>query len=566
MQVQSARTTHHSRAMAGGRAKKGAIPTKLGPDDLLANARSELCKLVTQSLTKDYIYPGSKPAATPFALTLKKVSSRGNTYEVFNPDQLTADMLVPAISGKHAGKLVFGRDIFICCSDIDCRKKPSDLPTSWKVQIKKISGEGKMVLGHLKALVDDHIRIAHGGSLPAQGAEAAARVAQQKKERQNDLGAMANKLGFVSAIAQSVRPPAKTPTTQSTARRPPGWGSVLSPIDSDLMPDGNTNGFFILMLPMDQPKAHSFEAIRRSKLSSDEYLNVQAHGTVVSDDVFDLLRRIEMANFIERAPSVLKDAVLLVHRFDTAALIKAQRNQELAALTAEGGLFDKLCSLYQLDQTLGSDVELVCFGLSASVHFSECCWVVNSAKLYSFDSYTTIGHTTVVSAALQPFIEYVIDRAFFVEPNSLELVSPDAIAQQEIGSNVCAFAATLCLGKVLAGAVEAISTLTAIHGDDADDLLALGFSAELCSQMDAINTTMAMYKGARTQAAKALNKLSAEYLVKEKMQKAKEVTGKKRTYEPDDSSVSSFVLSSSSSPAPEEEGEGEDDDADDSDE
>ena len=56
-------------AKAAGRAIE-----KAKPDALLTNARAELSKLVTQSLTADYIYPGSKPPCSPFALTLKKVA------------------------------------------------------------------------------------------------------------------------------------------------------------------------------------------------------------------------------------------------------------------------------------------------------------------------------------------------------------------------------------------------------------------------------------------------------------------------------------------------------------
>jgi hypothetical protein len=96
-------------------------------------------------------------------------------------------------------------------------------------------------------------------------------------------------------------------------------------------------------------------------------------------------------SYLERAPIALKDVVLLVHRFDTAKLIKACNEEEMDVLTMEGGLFDKLCSLYQLDDTLGCDVELVCFGLSGSVHFSERCWVVNAARLDAFDSMTRGG-------------------------------------------------------------------------------------------------------------------------------------------------------------------------------
>ena len=63
--------------------------------------------------------------------------------------------------------------------------------------------------------------------------------------------------------------------------------------------------------------------------------------------------------------------MLLVHRYDTAALIKACNEQELNDLSADGGLFDKLCTLYALDETLGCDVHLACLGLSGHVHFSE---------------------------------------------------------------------------------------------------------------------------------------------------------------------------------------------------
>ena len=63
-----------------------------------------------------------------------------------------------------------------------------------------------------------------------------------------------------------------------------------------------------------------------------------------------------LARFVERAPSSLKDTVLLFHRYDTAQMIKAYNEQPLTALTSEGGLFDKLYQLYSLEDTLGIDV------------------------------------------------------------------------------------------------------------------------------------------------------------------------------------------------------------------
>ena len=155
-----------------------------------------------------------------------------------------------------------------------------------------------------------------------------------------------------------------------------------------------------------------------------------------------------MPSFLEKAPSVLEDAVLLFHRFDTAQLIKAYDEQELDSLTADGGLFDKLCQLYDLEDSLGNPIQLVCFGVSAYVHFSENCWVINAAKLYTFDSCRGAGHATVISNAIKPFIDYLIDRCSFVTSDELETVNVSGIAPQARGSNICAFSASLCLGKV----------------------------------------------------------------------------------------------------------------------
>jgi len=153
-------------------------------------------------------------------------------------------------------------------------------------------------------------------------------------------------------------------------------------------------------------------------------------------------------SYLERSPIALKDVVLLVHCFDTAKLIKACTEEEMDVLSMEGGLFDKLCSLYQLDDTLGCDVELVCFGLSGSLHFSECCWVVNAARLYAFDSCLPAGHADITSTVIEPFINYVIDRCVFIEPNELRMANGPIVEAQPIESNICAFSASLCFGKV----------------------------------------------------------------------------------------------------------------------
>jgi hypothetical protein len=246
-----------------------------------------------------------------------------------------------------------------------------------------------------------------------------------------------------------------------------------------------------------------------------------------------------LPSFLERAPIGLKDTVLLVHRFDTAKLIKACEEEELNVLTEKGGLFDKLCTLYHLDDTLGCDIELVTFGLSAFVHFSELCWVVNAAKLYPFDSCTGAGHADITSTAIQPFIEYAIDRCPFIEPNELQMANNCDIQAQPKDSNICAFSASLCLGKVLSATLNTFSSLTE-RSDEGIDLASMGFSKALCNEMDSIKTTTTMYKISRTQAAHALNKLSAEYMVKEKAkqkaQKAKALTGKKREIPPEESS------------------------------
>ena len=106
----------------------------------------------------------------------------------------------------------------------------------------------------------------------------------------------------------------------------------------------------------------------------------------------------------------------LFHRYDTVQMIKACNEQPLTVLTSEGGLFDKLYQLYTLEDTLGIDVQLVGFGLSAHTHFSEHCWVVDPCTLFSFDSCRGVGHATLVSKVIEPFIAYVLDRSPFLEP------------------------------------------------------------------------------------------------------------------------------------------------------
>jgi hypothetical protein len=143
---------------------------------------------------------------------------------------------------------------------------------------------------------------------------------------------------------------------------------------------------------------------------------------------------------------------------------------------------------------------------------------------------------------IEPFINYVMDRCAFIEPNELRMANGPVVEAQPIESNICAFSASLCLGKVLSATLATYSTLVAIHGEGVD-IPSMGFSAALCEQMDGITTTTAMYEANRVQAAHALNKLSAEYMVKEKAkekaQKANAATGKKRPIPVDDSSDSS---------------------------
>jgi len=188
--------------------------------------------------------------------------------------------------------------------------------------------KGNMVLAHISSLVDNHLRVCHPGGLPAEGAAAEQEAAKKKAQRQSKL--LANQLGFVAAVVQSTPPPAKTATP---AKGSVGSGSLLSPIDTSLTPDGGD--YVMLMLPMDKP-VKGFEGERRSKLFASEYLKVQSKGKMVCDDTFDLLRRIEMASYLERSPIALKDVVLLVHRFDTAKLIKACTEEARLQVVSSG--------------------------------------------------------------------------------------------------------------------------------------------------------------------------------------------------------------------------------------
>ena len=358
---------------------------------------------------------------------------------------------------------------------------------------------------------------------------------------------MANKLGFVAAVAQATPPP----STPKTAVPSQSSGSVLSPIDSEVQRVDSS--FLMLALPMDKLALNTFESERRSFLFSEEYVLVQTEGKMVAADTFDMLRRIELAEFLSRAPPILHNAVRFIHRYDTAALIEACSEDSIEDLSATNGLFEKLFVLYELDDSASSILELVCFGLGDSLHFSELGWVVNAHKLYLFDSCISAGHAAEVEASIVPFIEYVIERRPSLETRSLMIASEDRIAQQASGSNICAFSATLCLGKMLNAMNTAHKMLVAEHGDedeDTENVMPPGFTVALCSELDCIETTTAMYGiKLRKQAVHKLNKLSSEFLLKEKtkMETAKatpKLTGKKRPLIPrdDDSSEDDEVV------------------------
>ena len=109
---------------------------------------------------------------------------------------------------------------------------------------------------------------------------------------------------------------------------------------------------------------------------------------------------------------------------------------------------------------------------------------------------------------------------------------------------------------MLSATIDTISKLRAINGDDAIDDLDSDFVEELCDQSTAVGLELGcsmptaathsfgfeplaatvsnikmeapMYSANRKQAVHILNKLSVEYMVKERAQKAKALTGKKR--------------------------------------
>lgn len=215
----------------------------------------------------------------------------------------------------------------------------------------------------------------------------------------------------------------------------------------------------------------------------------------------------------------------LVHRFDTAALISQSEAQPLEELSAKDGCFDKLYQLYDLNK-LAADIEVVSFGVSTAVHFTESVWVVSAGKVFIFDSLTGCGHKAVVETKLKPFIEYAISRSPFVV-GPVEIILKDStkgIEAQDAGSNVCAFSSTLCLGKALSSVLSVASEY-----DPSDDPAA--FSSRLCVELMGMKTTARSYEKNRTQAARTLRQLSSQYLLKQAAKKRMREEPKKRMRE-----------------------------------
>jgi hypothetical protein len=285
--------------LTGGEAtkSKGDVASA-GKGKMIKNLQTEVQKRIDQTLSNKYSVPGSKPVRPAFAITTNKWDKPKGAYIKFNASDVSQDMLCVGIKGPAKDQQTLTSEtLWVCCLLDGCEKKDKSglEPRPWRkqLQVKDFNKRGELRLASLESLVDAHIVNEHGGAIPAENAEAAIRAAQKKSERQS--GVIANKLGFVAAVAQATPPKAKTtsPATGSVNR---GSGlSALSAIDADLMPE---NGEYVmLMLPMDAP-AKGFEGQRRSKLFASEYVNVQTEGTVVCDDTFDLLRRIEMARSV----------------------------------------------------------------------------------------------------------------------------------------------------------------------------------------------------------------------------------------------------------------------------
>ena len=292
----------------------------------------------------------------------------------------------------------------------------------------------------------------------------------------------------------------------------------------------------MLQLPMDTPTKRTFESFRCSqcvargasepggasnmdltslecalsppplllpsdRLLSQGYETVKQRGEMVAEDIFDLCRRIEWAWFVARVPAYVADLVVLIHRMDVDAIVEA-------STTARGGCFDRLYKLYSLED-LGLLAQVLCFGVSASEHYSEAVWLIATGELYAMDSMAACKHLAIVGSALMQFVEYVVvrrDAPMTTIKSEIKLMRKDhtsGIETQESGSNVCAFAASLFLGKLLIAAGDAASQEKDTYGDDLNVLMEEDtFAASVSKKLAAMKTTMRSYQKNREQMAK----------------------------------------------------------------
>lgn len=175
--------------------------------------------------------------------------------------------------------------------------------------VQRFVADGSLRLASFESLVDTHLDMMHGGAIPAENEAAIALAVGKKEKAAQKVAQLATSFGFVAAVAQAAVAQATgvkstPPTAPAKPSKAVGSGTSLSPMDLDLTPEGGPTMCPILRLPMDTPTKGTAESTRQSMLIPAEYKKVQTPGSVVSDDVFDLLRKTEMTNFLERAPQL----------------------------------------------------------------------------------------------------------------------------------------------------------------------------------------------------------------------------------------------------------------------
>jgi hypothetical protein len=187
--------------------------------------------------------------------------------------------------------------------------------------------------------------------------------------------------------------------------------------------------------------------------------------------------------------------------------------QQRSVTTDLASLFQRQRAVLKLED-VGENYDLVSFGPVGSGHFSEALWLPNQDKIFSFDTWPPAHHYELVTAFVQPFVEYCLkeddDTQAVIEVVRKDDSHSSCIERQDMDSNVCAFTAT----SFLSSAISNLMTLY-IAEDPADDIalftLSLQRQEKLAGFLDNVASLASKYERRRRLAMRYITDLCKLY-------------------------------------------------------